>query len=100
MKQYYLMSLKHTSNNDFPIYWWGPNERGYTDDLNKAGLYSEEQVQANPAQFNNGTDTIAIPVGEVTQKVKLIIERGEHMHSLAEKFKPQNIIKHGQPVND
>lgn len=98
MQKYYLMSLKHTGQDDFPIYWWGPNERGYTDDLNKAGLYTEEQIQSNPAHFNNGTATIAVPVGAVTEVCKLIVERGESMSSLISKYMPETKYEHGKEM--
>lgn len=41
MKQYYILSLKHTSRADSGITLWGPNSQGYTIFIDRAGLYTE-----------------------------------------------------------
>jgi hypothetical protein len=44
MKQYYLISLKHTSKGDSALTFWCADGCGYTWHKDRAGLYSEEEV--------------------------------------------------------
>jgi hypothetical protein len=39
-KYYYLIDLERSLGNG-AIYFWGPNKRSYTRNINDAGLYSE-----------------------------------------------------------
>jgi len=57
-KQYYILSLKHT-RGDF-ILWWQPRDSGYTNNLNVAGLYDEDDVLRRASYLNNGHTTWAI----------------------------------------
>lgn len=57
---YYILSLKHSPVHGDAL-WWGPDNCGYTADLNHAGLYDEDGVRAKPEYYNNGKDTKAIP---------------------------------------
>lgn len=57
---YIILSVSHSSKDE-PIYWRA-NDSGYINVPWGAGIYSEEQVKANPKYYNNGYDTIAIPL--------------------------------------
>jgi len=57
---YYILSLKHSPGYAGQALWWGPNDRGYVEDLNKAGLYTKAQIEEQPGYYNDGTDTLAI----------------------------------------
>ncbi|MED0649776.1 hypothetical protein P9246_15805 [Aeribacillus pallidus] len=59
MKEYYLLSLKWSKDSHFV--WWGPNNNGYTHDLNKAGVYTEETINSNLPYYSN-TSTMPVPV--------------------------------------
>lgn len=43
-KEYYIVSLKHTSKGDTALTFWGHNSRGYTWGKDNAGLYSKEEL--------------------------------------------------------
>jgi len=38
---YLIISLKHTAPEDKYLTLWGPNNQGYTYDLEKAGIYKQ-----------------------------------------------------------
>ena len=44
MTRYYIQNTAHYAF-DF-ILWWGPDRRGYTHDLAKAGLYTEAEARS------------------------------------------------------
>lgn len=52
MKEYYLLSLKWSGNKDRYL-WWGPNNSGYFEDLDKAGIYTEEIINSKPLYYKN-----------------------------------------------
>jgi len=64
MNIYIIKSLKWsgTPNYSNKIVYWGENSSGYTNDINRAGLYTEEQIMNKPHYFNNGNTTEAILV--------------------------------------
>lgn len=55
-----ILSLKHSSNIE-PVFWRA-DDSGYTTLPWAAGLYSESQVRGNPGYYNDGYNTIAIPL--------------------------------------
>lgn len=63
MKEYYIVSLKHTSKGDTALTFWCAHSRGYTWDKNRVGVYSEEELD-NIVNHNN----VAVPV-EVADKL-------------------------------
>jgi hypothetical protein len=65
MKVYHIFSLKHSPWGNEAV-WWRPDDDGYTSHIDQAGVYREELINARPEYYNNGTDTIAIPVEEVS----------------------------------
>jgi hypothetical protein len=56
---YLILSLKHTVGNT-PTFW-RPDNSGYTDYIQSAGLYTEEQIKSEPSYYNDGFNTLAIP---------------------------------------
>lgn len=67
MKEYYLLSLKWSKGDDYV--WWGSNNSGYTADINKAGIYTEEQINKNPLYYCNKS-TMPIPCKLLENAVK------------------------------
>jgi hypothetical protein len=67
MSDYYILSLKWTRSGEECVTWWGPDNSGYVESIDKAGRYSEARVRANPSYYDNRTSTLAIPC-EVAEK--------------------------------
>lgn len=44
IKEYYIVSLKHTSKGDTALTFWGANRSGYTWNRDRVGLYSKEEA--------------------------------------------------------
>lgn len=55
MKQYYIVSLKHTSKGDAALTFWRANGRGYTWHRDSAGLYDESNIKEYTA-----ADSVAV----------------------------------------
>lgn len=64
--KYVIYSLKWTRGDN--IIWWGPDNCGYTVRLEDAGKYTLEQIQQKPDYYNDGVNTLAIPL-EVAQEL-------------------------------
>jgi hypothetical protein len=60
MKEFFILSLRH-SPADGNALWWGPDNKGYTQNLLTAGRYTEAQVAAEPLYYNDGVNTRAVP---------------------------------------
>ena len=60
MKEYYVLSLKksHLKEN---YSWFKSNNSGYTEDLNYAGVYTEEEISKNKNYYFNSNSQVAIP---------------------------------------
>lgn len=57
---YIIISLEQGSGKK-PVFWRA-NDAGYTYSPFAAGIYTEEQVKANPGYYNNGSSAVAIPL--------------------------------------
>lgn len=57
--EYYIISLKWTRRSE-DVWFWGPNNCGYTRHLDAAGLYSAECVEGNREYYDNGESTRAV----------------------------------------
>lgn len=68
---YYLLSLKWSKREDLYV-WWGPNDSGYTTDINQAGVYTEEQINSRKNYYSN-TSTMPVPVELIEQSTKRIV---------------------------
>ncbi|MED2940673.1 hypothetical protein [Cytobacillus horneckiae] len=65
--KYHLLSLKWSKGNHYV--WWGPNNSGYTTDLEKAGVYTEEQINQKKHYYCN-TSTLPVQVEVVNNSVQ------------------------------
>lgn len=70
-QQYYLLSLKYSNGKD-TVTWWGPSDSGYTDDLEKAGIYSEERIKSRGHYYSN-KGVMPVPVEKVQAAAKRIV---------------------------
>lgn len=59
---YIIYSLKHSTKKQ-PCFWRA-NNAGYTSFPFAAGHYTESQILNNHDYYNNGTNSIAIPLTE------------------------------------
>lgn len=57
---YIIYSPKH-STEEKPCFWKA-NNAGYTYYPFNAGIYSEDQINAEPGYYNDGYNAIAIPL--------------------------------------
>lgn len=90
-KLFFIRSHKHDQNNpkgNELALWWGPDSKGYTSDLAKAGKYTEAQALAicgpfgveiehkKRGKFTNDTPAeIAYPVEMVSQLAQLTVNK-------------------------
>lgn len=44
MKLFYILSKKWTARKDETLTWWCPDQKGYTTNIDRAGIYSEEDA--------------------------------------------------------
>jgi hypothetical protein len=61
--KYIIISLKHSEKNS--LCFWRPKDAGYTIFPFMAGIYTEEEVKAKPHYYNNGYNSLAIPLTEI-----------------------------------
>lgn len=66
---YLILSLKWSPKCGRAV-WWGPLACGYFTDIEKAGVYTQEQIDSDPGYYNNGTSTIAVPQSQVVPLAK------------------------------
>ncbi|WP_250451155.1 hypothetical protein [Caballeronia sp. ATUFL_M2_KS44] len=60
MKQFYIISLKHTCRDDRYITLWAPDDKGYRFRASRAGRYEEANVLAHLGYYNSGCN-VAVP---------------------------------------
>ncbi|MBX6393487.1 MAG: hypothetical protein IRY96_08425 [Burkholderiales bacterium] len=58
--EFYILSLKW-SPIDNRLVWWRPNSCGYTTELESAGRYTAEEIEARRSYYDNGDSTLAVP---------------------------------------
>lgn len=46
-QKYYIISIKHTSANSGNFVLWKPDFCGYTNDLDKAGIYTAAEIRGH-----------------------------------------------------
>jgi hypothetical protein len=62
MTKYLILSLSHSTKTQ-PC-WWRENCAGHTNYVVSAGKYTAEEINSDPDYYNNGRDTMAIPMTE------------------------------------
>ncbi|WP_322070944.1 hypothetical protein [Paraburkholderia bannensis] len=60
MKEFYVISEKHTRRDHRYITLWGPDDKGYRFRASSAGRYTEENVRAHLGYYNGGCN-LAVP---------------------------------------
>jgi hypothetical protein len=58
--QFLVLSLKHSPGWAGKALWWAPNAAGYVEEVNAAGRYTQEEIEAKPGYYNDGVDALAI----------------------------------------
>ena len=61
MRDFYIVSLKHTRRDNQYITVWRPDDCGYAWPLSWAGKYTEGAVKAMPGYYHSGCSAIAVP---------------------------------------
>ncbi|MGN4127663.1 hypothetical protein ACMGD3_22035 [Lysinibacillus sphaericus] len=74
-QQYYLLSIKY-SNSKNTVTWWGPDNSGYTDDIEEAGIYSEERIREGGIYYSN-QGVMPVPVVKVQAAIKRVVVLNE-----------------------
>ncbi|WP_346234539.1 hypothetical protein MKY04_12800 [Lysinibacillus telephonicus] len=87
MQKYYLLSLKWSKQKD-QYTWWGPNNSGYTTDIQTAGIYTEEEINKRKHYYSN-TGVMPIPVEVVGHAKKQVV-----IPTINENFKLFGIDEH------
>lgn len=62
MRQYIVISLKHTHRRHKAITLWRPDDKGYCWPLERAGRYAESGVLEHLGYYNSGCSNIAVPL--------------------------------------
>ena len=57
---YYILSLKHSPGYKGKALWWGPDNSGYVEDLEQAGLYTREQIEEKRDYYDDGYTTLPV----------------------------------------
>lgn len=81
--QFYIRTFKHRSL-DGCVLWWGPNDCGYTSDLNGAGKYTAEQIAAWERHSEWSDENIAVPVDfvERSARIRRVVDPGDARNAI------------------
>jgi hypothetical protein len=60
MTKYLILSLSHSTTTQ-PS-WWREGAAGFTNFMVAAGRYTAETINSDPDYYNNGIDTLAVPL--------------------------------------
>lgn len=77
-EDYYILSLNVMSSDT--LLWWTPKGSCLTSALERAGVFTQAEIDANP-RYNNGVDTVAVPVAQVEARAVRVV-CGEDMRAL------------------
>jgi hypothetical protein len=62
VNDFYVISLKHSQKRHRYITFWRHDDKGYAWPLSWAGRYGREHVMGQIDYYNNGCDSISVPV--------------------------------------
>jgi hypothetical protein len=82
-EEQYLILHTFTVNGDCAV-WWGPDHRGYTTDIDKAGRYTKEEADA----IYSNRPRLDKPI--LWSKVEPLIVRHVHIDKVRE-FAPPDL---------
>ena len=60
-REYFVLSVNHTTRDNPYIILWASDSAGYRGRTFSAGRYTHSEVMKQLGYFNNGHDTIAVP---------------------------------------
>ena len=63
---YLILSLKWSDGKDYLVFW-GPDNGGYTSDIDAAGRYTAEQIMKSPDYYDNNDSTRAVSLYSVME---------------------------------
>lgn len=72
-KEYFVISVNHTTRHNRYIILWAENDAGYRGRIEAAGRYSEERILSHIRYYNSGCDTVAVPC-EVLERLAEPVE--------------------------
>ena len=64
---YYILDLDRSQ--DLCV-WWGPNCRGYTTDIERAGVYTADELKP---WMRNAIDTLAVPSAQALADSRRVV---------------------------
>jgi len=73
ISKYYIVSVKHTKEEDPYITLWNPKNAGYCFRTEAAGKYDHDTVMEMINYYNSGNDTLAVPcdvINKMTEEVQ------------------------------
>jgi hypothetical protein len=75
---YYIATFKHGTCGGH-VTWWGPNDCGYTPDIDSAGIYPANKVKPG---YHDNEYTVPIPVALVNRfRVRRMLDVGDTMNA-------------------
>lgn len=83
---YYILSLKNGPAGD-ALLWWRPNNAGYTITLEAAGVYTQAEVDAHPRYYNDGENTVAVPVAEAEARAFRVVGIDDQQAMVASRYR-------------
>jgi hypothetical protein len=72
MYGYYIICKRHSSKKDYALNFWGPNRRGYTFDINQAGVYSQEETAEFPEDHYRDDQPVPVMLIEKLSEYSVI----------------------------
>ncbi|RKD20977.1 hypothetical protein BEP19_14940 [Ammoniphilus oxalaticus] len=62
-REYFLLAIDKTAYSNFLV-WWGPNDSGYTTNIEQAGIYTEERINSDRSYYDND-ECVPVPLEDI-----------------------------------